>query len=141
MFQLFARFALCFFLMDNASVMLQFVVCIGQDGHVEMEWANNNRCDGTENFPIPKAANLDAQQWDHCGDCLDVPLFSNQDGARIQSARFISPGYLGPSIPMSVHPQLSLLALTTYLKSRFPVHSVVFADSKLNSLQSVRLLI
>lgn len=66
---------LCLISMADLQSIPGFVLCFGEDGHVELEVAVNDRC-GSETANSDMAA-LASRDADHCGDCSDVPLFSD----------------------------------------------------------------
>lgn len=57
------------------------VLCIGEDGHVEVELATDDCC-GDNAIPASgdRSAHVDCEDADcadHCGACLDVPIGTN----------------------------------------------------------------
>src|SRR5262245_25065132 len=75
------------------------VLCIGEDGHIALEFARNSRC----TTPIVPTSALTQQitPWtslpDHCGPCVDVPLLTSEDDQQFIAP---SPPLLTPNIPM-----------------------------------------
>lgn len=75
------------------------VLCIGEDGHIALEFARNSRC----TTPLAPASPLSPQitPWtsppDHCGPCVDVPLLTSEDG---QQFIVPSPPLLAPDVPV-----------------------------------------
>lgn len=49
-----------------------FVLCIGVDGHVELEYSINGCCTHT-----PSHDDHAESDEDHCGDCIDLPIFAS----------------------------------------------------------------
>lgn len=65
-----------------------FVLCIGADGHVDVEVANSGQCTSFATDVQQKTSGFLAYEvstiQDHCGRCLDLPIFmSNSDGEYI----------------------------------------------------------
>ena len=50
------------------------VLCIGKDGHIELETTLGQDCEGHEEEHTSLL--LVAESESHCGDCSDIPLFS-----------------------------------------------------------------
>ena len=50
-----------------------FVLCIGVDGHVELEYAINGCC---THIPSHDDDHAESDE-DHCGDCIDLPIFAS----------------------------------------------------------------
>lgn len=73
---------LCLASMVDLRSLPGFVLCFGEDGHIELEISVNDRC-GTETVDGGMAA-FSPQDADHCGECSDIPLFSQ--AMRSQSA-------------------------------------------------------
>ena len=65
------------------------MLCIGADGHVEIEAAHNGRCTSFLTTTQQKPSDFlsvyqTAPVQDHCGQCLDVPIFlSSAEGPYI----------------------------------------------------------
>ena len=57
------------------------VLCIGQDGHVEVEASGVGCCtDSAESAPADRSVGFDATHHtdvDHCGACIDIPLMAS----------------------------------------------------------------
>ena len=53
-----------------------YVLCIGEDGHVKFEAAVNGCCVDapTHDFDHPETT---AEDEDHCGECIDLPIFAS----------------------------------------------------------------
>ena len=49
-----------------------FVLCIGMDGHVELEYSINGCCTN-----IPSSDDHAESDEDHCGECIDLPIFAS----------------------------------------------------------------
>lgn len=56
-----------------------FVLCIGQDGHIELEFAINGECTDipTHDEEDDHCGNHSRFDGDHCGDCIDLPIFAS----------------------------------------------------------------
>lgn len=68
---------LCLFALVDARTLPQLVLCIGEDGHVEVESAVEDRCGQSQSQPASDAPAFAAGPFDdHCGDCSDILLVS-----------------------------------------------------------------
>lgn len=65
---------LCAFSMADVKGIPDMVLCIGKDGHVELESVLDERC-GDRESQAPENLLVPADE-NHCGECSDVPLFS-----------------------------------------------------------------
>ena len=65
---------LCLVSMADLKSLPAFVLCFGEDGHIELEVSINNRC-GPETTDVGVPA-FSSRNADHCGECSDVPLIS-----------------------------------------------------------------
>jgi hypothetical protein len=111
------------------------VLCIGADGHIALEVANNGRC-GNFAFassrehitPVP-------QNRDHCGACVDVSLSAvNSDDQQIYSAPSTSP-------KLDV-PVLALMAFVIPVYAEPPQRRVVLPPSLYaNTLVALRTVV
>lgn len=56
--------------------MSNHVLCIGEDGHVEFEFAVNGCC---SDVPSPDLDHSEtpAARDHHCGECVDLPIFAS----------------------------------------------------------------
>lgn len=55
-----------------------YVLCIGADGHVEIEVGANGRCTGAHPFDSEHRQAMHAEspsEADHCGSCVDFAIF------------------------------------------------------------------
>jgi hypothetical protein len=66
---------LCLFSVASVNAIPNLVLCVGQDGHMELESAFDNRCGGTGQAPFvtPQIA---PEPENHCGECSDIAIFS-----------------------------------------------------------------
>ena len=91
---------LCLVSMMDMRTLPGFVLCFGEDGHIELEISVNDRC-GTETADTGMAAFV-SQDADHCGDCSDIPLFSQAMQTHIaRDAAAPHPDFLPLGIPFS----------------------------------------
>jgi hypothetical protein len=74
---------LCLFSMGDIKSIPDLVLCIGKDGHVEVEAAVDRHCGGSE--MMAAAPVLAAEDESHCGECSDIPIYS--EAARAHSQR------------------------------------------------------
>lgn len=74
---------LCLITMADLQSLPGFVLCFGEDGHIELEIAVNDRC-GPETADTGMAA-FASKDADHCGDCSDIPLFSESMQSHFES--------------------------------------------------------
>lgn len=119
----------------NTPVLSTLVLCLGQDGHLALEYSVNGRC-GTGDEAPHEAALQASEHASHCGTCTDVSLIgSTEDSFRPASA---SDGHLPVGFPAPES-----------LSAFFPEHSTPGllprpppADSPhLAHLRTVRLLV
>lgn len=57
----------------NTPVLSALVLCLGQDGHLAIEYSVNGKC-GTSNGAPREAALHASEHESHCGTCTDVSL-------------------------------------------------------------------
>lgn len=57
----------------NAPVLSGLVLCMGQDGHLELEYSINGRCSAGDEAAREAALHAAAGE-NHCGPCTDVSL-------------------------------------------------------------------
>jgi hypothetical protein len=105
-----------------------FVLCLGWDGHVEIESTVNAACGNLPNFPIGKNSPLfhplvDDASPDHCGGCADVPILFEE--ARIPRNRNLGgfPGAFAISSPHSLDATMKPPALSLSSRSSVTVLS------------------
>lgn len=95
--------------------MIGTVLCIGADGHIAVEVAENGRC-GSLSTPVPPPREHITKMLpstDHCGPCVDVSLStSNIDDQPLLSAP--------SSLPKLEAPVLALVALAVSVSSESP---------------------
>lgn len=57
-----------------------FVLCLGKDGHLEVEYSINGKC-GTTTKVSQAAAVQDSEPESHCGTCTDVAFIALKENA------------------------------------------------------------
>ena len=90
------------------------VLCIGADGHIAVEVAQNGRC-GSLSTPVPPREHITKMlpSTDHCGPCIDVSLStSNIDDQPLLSAP--------SSLPKLEAPVLALVAFVVAVSIKSP---------------------
>lgn len=127
-----------------------YVLCIGEDGHIRFEYAvyenhgccqdnSSHECDHTEHRHDHTEHEHDHTGADHCGNCLDLPIFAciNTETAIVTSEKKPKP----PPIVSIVSP----IADETIVFSVPPTKSIFlippWIDPTLESLRTVALLI
>ena len=81
---------LCVFSMANPKALPGVVLCIGEDGHVELELAENERCSASEaNGSAFSFESFLLDRDDHCGNCADIPMFCESTKSAIQQTRAV----------------------------------------------------
>lgn len=86
---------LCLFSLANVKAIPNLVLCVGEDGHVEVESAFGNRCG--DNVALPPVASLIAPEaGNHCGACSDIAIFSETNPSHPQKQNSGSPSGLQP---------------------------------------------
>ena len=111
------------------------VLCFGRDGHVKLEASVNGRCgDAAEVIPAGSIS-MRFTVEDHCGECRDVPFFS--EASRISKNRSLSASSLGlyPSASICL---VSLKVSMDQGRLPLPCPPVLL---ELASLRTVRLLV
>jgi hypothetical protein len=127
---------LCLVSMVDLQSLPGFVLCFGEDGHVELEISVNDRC-GPETADAGMAAFV-SQDADHCGDCSDIPLFSQAMQSHFaRQAAAPQPDFLPLGIPFSA-------PAFRYVPAPAPERQAPpspIASASLNSLRTVRILV
>lgn len=54
-----------------------FVLCIGEDGHFEVELSINGHCEVSPSHEQEHTHFSCHSEEDHCGDCVDLPIFAS----------------------------------------------------------------
>lgn len=85
-----------------------YVLCIGEDGHVEFELGINGRCVNGHDFQDDRAevvSDTAGFEKKHCGSCVDfaifVPLNSETYLVPVQNALILSPAF---ATALTTHP-------------------------------------
>lgn len=77
-FRIFARWVFRFTLVLTTMVaspaLSSLVLCLGSDGHVDVEYSVDGRCGPQDE--APDAAGLTHEDGEHCGTCLDFSFSS-----------------------------------------------------------------
>ena len=87
-----------------------YVLCIGADGHVELEIAADGRCTDTHTFDREHTEikiTGTVPEEDHCGSCIDLAIFVPLNTQQ----------YLVPTKNVSTHSTVSLFTLVAHQKS------------------------
>ncbi len=117
------------------------MLCIGADGHVEIEAAHDGRCASFLTATQQKPSNfLSAYQpppiQSHCGQCLDLPIFiSSAEGPYIVPIQKNIPQFNTLAIPVT-QPILNSISTDTFL-----LNFQLRVNPTLVSLRTVTLLI
>lgn len=91
---------LCLVSMVDPQSVPSFVLCLGEDGHIELEISVYDRC-GSESSAAGATA-LVSRDADHCGDCSDIPLFSRALQSRMaRESAAPRPDFLPLGIPFT----------------------------------------
>ncbi len=97
------------------------VLCLGMDGHMEVENSRNGSCCSSTETPLREhflSSSLTPETADdHCGHCIDIPITRNGfDLRRCQSHRFSLP------VLLPAHSTLFLQQpfLDTFCEKRIP---------------------
>jgi len=84
--------------------LASYVLCVGADGHIEFEAAANGQCTYAAAFKsgqLKVAFTEVASPEDHCGSCLDIPIFvSDCDQQFVVPAKSILPDLSG--LPVAI---------------------------------------
>ena len=120
------------------------VLCIGENGHREIETAQQGRCSDSTAAAFAEAVHSDVDEvlgdGSHCGPCTDIPFVSADTNAYMVSSRCNAPK-MHPNLctVMAFAPTANLCFSTTNrLDKSFASHK---HESVLRPLRSVTLLI
>ncbi len=99
-FQALLIYSLCLFSMANPKALPGVVLCIGEDGHVELELSENERCSASEAYGHASSSVSFLLDRDyHCGNCADIPMFCESTKSAIQQTRAVlQPALQAPGI-------------------------------------------
>jgi hypothetical protein len=76
MFKILLVSGLCLFSLFDLRSMQGLVVCLGSDGHIELESSRDgNRCQSLGESPATEQI-IDEAEIGHCGECRDVGLLA-----------------------------------------------------------------
>jgi hypothetical protein len=127
---------LCLVSMVDLQSLPGFVLCFGEDGHVELEISVNDRC-GSESAGAGIAI-LVSQDADHCGGCSDIPLFSQATQSHFdKQATAPQPDFLPLGIPFSAPVFRYVPAPASERRAPPPA----IASASLDSLRTVRIVV
>ena len=90
-----------------------YVLCIGADGHVEVEMGANGRCTRADSSHSEHAEDTftePASHADHCGSCIDLPIFFSLD----EQPHIVPPKNISVNQPMT---SVSLAAAQTHVSA------------------------
>jgi hypothetical protein len=62
----------------NTPVLSTLVLCLGQDGHLALEYSVNGRCGTSSGAPLEAALHA-SEHESHCGTCTDVSLIGSAE--------------------------------------------------------------
>ncbi|MDE0638427.1 MAG: hypothetical protein OXI43_21505 [Candidatus Poribacteria bacterium] len=54
-----------------------YVLCIGENGHIEFEFAVNGCCADVPSQDLDFPKTTAAADKNHCGECIDLPIFAS----------------------------------------------------------------
>lgn len=54
-----------------------YVLCIGENGHIEFEFAVNGCCADAPSHDLDHPKTTAAADKNHCGECIDLPIFAS----------------------------------------------------------------
>ncbi len=72
--------ALIWLFVYSAVIPMQlsnYVLCIGEDGHVELEFSINGCCADIPTHHEDHTEGHSESDDNHCGDCVDLPIFAS----------------------------------------------------------------
>lgn len=133
-------YVLLFCTLIAPGAALGTVVCIGSDGHVQLEAARHGRCHSLAVTPATWPAQTDAPlaESDHCGACVDIPVLIGDTRERPRS---IAAPPAQVSVPMPVLPVAVVVPGTDLTLGRSMVSSAPFLRPLILILRTVVLLI
>lgn len=121
--------------------LANFVLCIGTDGHIGIEFAIEGCCaelTGQDSIYIEVSLNTSDTDEDHCGECVDLPIFPSLNSkpyiASITHNGLTSDTFF--QIALNVNETISPLLTTTPISDTPPL-----INPTLISLRTVTLLI
>ena len=121
-----------------------YVLCIGEDGHIRIEYvthADHGCCqDNTSHEHDHTEHESDHTDEDHCGNCLDIPIFAciNTETTIITEAKNPITSHQSVSI---VSPILHKESFISFPPTKSLTLFALLIDPTLNSLRTVSLLI
>lgn len=129
---------LSLFSLVDFRTLSTFVLCVGRDGHVELESAINDRCvtDGQSTALGLDGLNLESE--DGCGDCSDIPLLVSL--TQTSSHKTLAFSDTGPDRAGVIVPIQTDLFFAGVMNKPMRLLSPK-SPSNLASLRSVRLLV
>jgi hypothetical protein len=131
---------LLFCLLIAPGAALGTVVCIGSDGHVQLEAARHGRCHSLTVSPAAWQAQTAGPlaEADHCGSCVDIPVLI---GDTREYSRSIAAPPTQMSVPMSALPVVVVVPDPDLTPIRSLVSSPLFFRPVILVLRTVVLLI
>ncbi len=76
MYKKFIVLLICLFVVGNSAQGV--VLCVGADGHIEIESAFHECCDDLVRFQLTErnrfSSQVDHEKGEHCGPCIDIPI-------------------------------------------------------------------
>lgn len=120
-----------------------YVLCIGEDGHIELEFAVNGCCADTPSHdldhPEINFTDTTAAHENHCGECVDLPIFASLNSEfYVVSVQKNMPTDDTFSV---ASPILSVTSISNNPSSSSPALIPPFINPTLISLRTVTLLI
>jgi hypothetical protein len=101
------RLALVLTSLVASPALSSLVVCLGDDGHLEVEYSVDGRCGSHQGEH--ESSNLTHEQAGHCGTCLDFSISSVDEsalrtlrGIDLEQVQVLFPVAMATSVPVSV---------------------------------------
>ncbi|RKU11093.1 hypothetical protein C6501_13215 [Candidatus Poribacteria bacterium] len=116
-----------------------YVLCIGEDGHVEFEFAVNGCCADAPSHDLDHPE-IPAAPDDHCGECIDLPIFASLNSELYVVS--VQEYLLSTHSPVSSTSSISHEVPDTFIPTTTPFSIIPpLIDPTLISLRTVTLLI
>ncbi len=130
-----------FYLLIIPTQLSNYVLCIGEDGHIVFEISINGQCADTHAFNLEHAEVSHPEitmEGDHCGPCIDLRIFPTLDtDLHLMSANDIPTHSLVQSFALLTH-QKRTSTISTFT---YPQHTSPLINPTLIYLQTTTLLI
>ena len=116
-----------------------YVLCFGEDGHIKLEIAFDGCCMHELPDECEHTETDESEEEDHCGDCVDLPVFATINSEIYNVSTFDNP--LTTSDLSSVLPKLPKTTFSSNSNIDKPYNTSPLINPTLISIRTVTLLI